>query len=83
MSHYPEFARILSDHLARQDLTATWLARRLKISASTVNRWLNHGTRPGDPQVVIRIADILGIHNPDERQAILISAGYAYIREPQ
>lgn len=75
---YPEFATQLSQQLTSQERSATWLAGRLGINPSTVNRWLNHDTRPKDLETVARIADLLGIHDPTERSALLAAAGYVY-----
>lgn len=76
MNYYPEFADLLAEVLKRQDRTPTWLAHRLKVSPSTVNRWLNQGRRPGSAQTISQIADILGLTK--QRQALLIAAGYGY-----
>lgn len=76
MSYYPEFAKLLNQHITEQDRSASWLARRLKVNPYTVTRWLNDATRPGSFNRVIQIADILGIHDAYERQALLEGAGY-------
>lgn len=78
MGYYPEFAEQLNTYLHSQDRTASWLAHRLAIHPGTVGRWLNQGTRPGSPELIVRIADLLGIHAPEERQGLLIAAGYGY-----
>ena len=79
MNYYPEFAKLLNDYLYAKDRSSTWLARRLGVQPSTVGRWINHAKRPANPETVIRIADILGIHDKNERQALLAAAGYGYI----
>lgn len=76
MSYYPEFAKLLNQHITEQDRSASWLARRLKVNPYTVTRWLNDAARPGSSNRVIQIADILGIHDAYERQALLEGAGY-------
>ena len=76
MSYYPDFARLLTEALEDQDRTPTWLAHRIGISPSTINRWLNHGARPGNADTITQIADVLGL--TDQRQALLIAAGYGY-----
>ena len=76
MTYYPEFAKLLNQHITSQDRSASWLARRLKVRPYTVTRWLNDATRPGSFETVIRIADILGIHDSRERDALLEAAGY-------
>ena len=78
MTVRPEFARLLTQYLAQGDRSPAWLARRLKVHHSTVTRWLNHFTRPATPELVIRVADLLGAHTPDARQALLAAAGFAY-----
>lgn len=82
MSDYSEFGKLLNKYLEAEDRTPAWLAKRLGMHPGTVGRWLNDGTRPGSPQTVIRIADILGIHDKKERQALLAAAGYGYIEHP-
>ncbi len=76
---YPEFAAQLSRHLTTKDRSATWLAGRLGINPSTVNRWLNHDMRPRDLETVMRIVDRLGVHDPTERSASFATAGYALL----
>lgn len=78
MNYYPEFARLLNEYLTKADLSPSWLARRLRVAPSTVTRWLNDGARPGNGEMVIRIADTLGVHSPPERQQLLAAAGYGY-----
>ncbi len=80
MSYYPEFAQIVEEALMRQDRSPSWLAERLGVNRSTVSRWLNHGTRPHDPETVVRVADALGITS--QRQALLAAAGYGYQDSP-
>jgi len=78
MSYYPEFADSIENRLAKEDRPSKWLADRLGVNASTVTRWLNDGTRPGNPDVVIKIAEILRI----EKNILLIAAGYGYQDAP-
>lgn len=80
MSYYPQFAALLNQQLAKLDRTPTWLARRLGVNAATVSRWLNEGTRPGAPEIIIRVADILGMDRA--RDQLLIAAGYGYQEPP-
>jgi predicted ATPase len=79
MSYYPRFAELVNQALTRLDRPPSWLARRLGINQSTVSRWLSHGTRPGDPETVVRIADILGILS--QTQELLAAAGYGYVQQ--
>ena len=78
MSYYPEFSRLLNQALQSRDRSASWLAQRLGVSPSTVGRWLNNGTRPGTPEMVSQIADILGI--TADRQALLVAASFGYVQ---
>lgn len=78
MNYYPDFARLINTHLQNRDRSPTWLARQLGVNPGTVNRWLNQDARPGSSELVIRVADLLGAHSQDERQALLTAAGYGY-----
>ena len=71
-----EFAELVEYYLRRESRTPSWLAKQLKVSPSTVGRWLNEGSRPHKPEIVLQIADILRIDDVEERQALLIAAGY-------
>src|SRR5262245_131113 len=82
MDYYPAFAKLLNQHLQAQERTPTWLAKRLQVNPSTVNRWLNHAARPGDPEMIARIADLLCVYVSAERQALLLAAGYGYQEAP-
>ena len=83
MSYYPDFAALLSSHLVRaNDRSASWLARKLGVHPSTVNYWQNGRSRPKDPETIVRIADILGIHEPSDRYELLNAAGYGYQERP-
>lgn len=77
MRNNDEFVKILWRHLEKDDRSQSWLADRLEVNRATVSRWLNHETLPNSPEMVIRIADVLGIHNDAERTALLKAAGYA------
>lgn len=79
MNAYPAFVELINRYLAQRERSLSWLARRLGVNHSTVSRWLNQESRPADPETVIRIADILGIHGVEERQKLLIAAGYGYL----
>ncbi|MCB0062984.1 MAG: tetratricopeptide repeat protein [Caldilineaceae bacterium] len=76
MNYYPEFSRLLNDYLAQTDRSPTWLARQLGVNPSTVTRWLNHSTRPANPELVVQIADALG--RASEQEPLLVAAGYGY-----
>jgi predicted ATPase/tetratricopeptide (TPR) repeat protein len=75
---FPEFSRLLTQYLAQRDRSPAWLARRLRVHRATVSRWLNEATRPATPELVIRVADVLGVYTPAERGALLAAAGFAY-----
>jgi len=70
------FATLLNQHLQRSDRSASWLARRLKVTPSTVTRWLNNETHPESLAMIVEIADALAIEVEDERQMLLRAAGY-------
>lgn len=79
MNYYPNFATLLNHYLHQaDDRSASWLARKLEMHPSTVNKWLNGNSRPRAPEVIIRIADILTVYDPTERQKLLHAAGYGY-----
>lgn len=79
---YPKFAELLNEHLGRTDRSPSWLAKRLGLSVSTVTRnWLTDLGRPGTPEDVGRICEQLRIKG-EERQALFIAAGYAYVERP-
>jgi transcriptional regulator with XRE-family HTH domain len=73
-----EFAKALNEGLNELERSQRWLAKRLNVDPATVSRWANGETRPGTPEMVIRIADVLRIHNPQQRQAMLLDIGYGY-----
>lgn len=79
MNRYPEFTRLLNQQLLAHERTATWLAHRLGLHPGTINRWLSQNLRPATPEIVIRIADLLSIHSPKDRQTFLLAAGYGYL----
>ena len=73
-----EFGEILIEHLNQSDRSASWLAQRLQKHPSTISKWLTGESRPATPELVARIADVLGIHEGKRRGELLLSAGYAY-----
>lgn len=79
-NYYPEFAAHLVRYLADADRSASWLARRLQMNPGTVSRWLNGESRPNSPELIIRIADILGVPT-EQRQQLLLAAGYAFLSQ--
>ena len=82
MNYYPEFASLLNHYLQRADQrSAAWLARKLQLHPSTVAKWLNGDSRPRRPEVVIQVADILQVHDAEERQKLLQAAGYGYVAQ--
>lgn len=77
MGYHPEFSQLLNQLLQRQERSASWLADRLGVSPSTVGRWLNDGLRPGKPETVVQIAEVLGA--TADAHAFLVAAGYARV----
>lgn len=78
MGIYTEFGNLIDQYLAARDMSGAQLARRLSVSTSTVNRWRNGQTRPDSPELVVRVADVLGIHGV-QRERLLRSAGYGVV----
>lgn len=78
MGYYPEFAKLLDQYLTDRDRSGAWLAQRLAVNPATVTRWRNGDSRPNKPEIVIQLADLLGVHG-EERQRLLVAAGYGYI----
>ncbi|MCB0087556.1 MAG: NACHT domain-containing protein [Caldilineaceae bacterium] len=72
---YPEFADALIKHLRHRDRSPAWLAGKLEIHPSTVNRWLNNQTRPGTVEIVLQIAQILAL-SKEETGALIRFADY-------
>lgn len=74
------FGELLQKHLWNRNITEAQLAAELgkrldrSINRSSVNRWLNSGTKPS-PALLVEIPDILGL-NKDEARALLKAAGH-------
>lgn len=79
MSNPPPFSELLSRYLRDADRSASWVAARLRVHPATVSRWVNGDTLPRDPETVGRIADVLGVHDRAQREALLRAAGFAYV----
>lgn len=77
-----KFAGLLLGYLSDQDRNQSWLASKLGVSAAAVSRWINNETRPGNPETVIRICDVLNITAASDRQSMLAAAGYGYQELP-
>lgn len=77
MSRFPQLAEQLSQWLQHEERSASWVANRLEINPSTVNRWVNGETRPNSPEEVLRLCDVLGLHKGEQHNAMLAAAGYA------
>lgn len=71
-----EFAELVEQHLQRESRSPSWLAKQLGVYPSTAGRWLNEGSRPNSPELVLKIADALNINDKDERHDLLVAAGY-------
>lgn len=78
MSYFPDFADLLNHYLTSRDRSASWLAQRVGVHPGTVGRWLNQGARPGSPELLAQIADVLAVYDSADRQALLAAAGYGY-----
>lgn len=83
MAYYPKFSELLDKYLAEEDRSCAWLSQRLNIAPSTVSRWINYAKRPGAPETVIRIADLLRVRDSIQRQGFLAAAGYGYQEAPK
>ncbi len=79
MKSYPEFAQKLNDHLDCRDLTRAWLERQVEVAVGSISRWISYENRPGDPEIIYNIADVLGLSD-QECQELVEAAGYSYIR---
>jgi len=75
-NYFPEFSKLLSGYLTKQERSQSWLAERLGVHHGTISRWIIQGTRPQSPETIRRIADILGIHSYEELQVLLATAGF-------
>lgn len=71
-----DFPTLLNSYLANSDRSANWLASRLGVSPATISRWLSGEFRPASPEIVLRIAGVFGIRDPNEIQRLLFAAGY-------
>lgn len=76
------FADLLNKYLGKEDRSASWLAARLGMSRSAVNRWLNGERLPEDMATVAAICTALHIDDADERQAFFDAAGLVYHAAP-
>jgi len=81
MNYYPALATLLDRYLAAAERSGAWLAQRLGVNPATVTRWRNGETRPNSPEMVIRLADVLGRHEATARQQFLHAAGYGYLEQ--
>lgn len=73
------FALALNKHLLDLDRPVSWLARRLGISVSKATRWSSGTKLPGMDEI-FDIAKVLDIDS-NERQNLLLAAGYNYVEE--
>jgi tetratricopeptide (TPR) repeat protein len=77
LKSYPQFAQKLHDHLEDRDFTRAWLERKVGVSVGSISRWISYEKRPGDPEVIYNIADILGLSDR-ECQELIEDAGHSY-----
>jgi transcriptional regulator with XRE-family HTH domain len=82
MSNPPTFGELLNQRLQVLERSASWLAERLSVSPSAVSRWLSDESRPRQPELVARLADVLGIYGTAERRTLFVAAGFAYVEAP-
>lgn len=75
-NYYPKFAELLEQYLQQAQRNPTWLAMQLGLNSSTVVRWLNHKTRPRNPDLVARILKVLDITDGAKRQALFKAADF-------
>lgn len=76
------FAKLLHEHLAVADRSASWLASRIGVSASTVTRWLNAETIPSTVAMVEKIVKAFGLSH-EERRALYQATGYMFAEASQ
>lgn len=69
-----DFATLLEKALGESERSQSWLATRLKVTPTTVNRWCLGTAMPKNQELIIRIADILHI----DKKSLLKAAGYVY-----
>lgn len=81
MDDYADFGELLNQHLEANERSASWLARRLRVSSGAVSRWLSGENYPQSAEVVQRIADIL-LLSQAEYQTLLEAAGYVVHIQP-
>ena len=81
-SNKDEFARLLNDRLNARGQSGSWLARRLRVSPSTVARWRNSDTLPESADIIGRVLDVLGVLDGEERKAFYEAAGYVVEDKP-
>ncbi|MEM7534829.1 MAG: helix-turn-helix transcriptional regulator [Chloroflexota bacterium] len=78
MPYYEEFGDLLDQHIIDLDRSESWIANRLDVSNTTVNRWRRGESRPVSPEMTIRLADVLRIPS-EERLHLLKTVGYAVV----
>ena len=79
----PNFADLLTSYMARIGVGDAEFARRLGVSRLTLIRWKEGVTlRPRYREDVLRCADLLRL-GPDERNGLLLSAGFSPVDAPQ
>jgi transcriptional regulator with XRE-family HTH domain len=75
----PTFGELLDIHLTERGMSGNELARRLDVSPAKVTRWRNDAVPPQRPADVARIADVLGVHQQEDRRRLFQAAGFVYI----
>lgn len=77
MPVYVAFAELLDRALTDAERSESWLAQRIGVHRSTVNRWRRGEARPDTPELIVRVTDCLGVFDANIRQTWLVAAGYA------
>ncbi|MBV7326846.1 NACHT domain-containing protein [Chloroflexi bacterium TSY] len=65
MADYLVFSELLNRYLGEQERSQAWLARRIGVTGATVTRWVNNETRPGEPDIVVFIADTFDLNEQE------------------
>jgi WD40 repeat protein/transcriptional regulator with XRE-family HTH domain len=69
-----DFGEVLKEELDERNYNQGWLARKLKISPSTISKWVS-GSNKVPFHIVKRIGELLGLEE-SERARLFRSAGY-------
>ncbi|MEM7134050.1 MAG: tetratricopeptide repeat protein [Chloroflexota bacterium] len=73
-----KFGKLFNSHLGNADRSLGWLAGRMKVSKTTVHRWVNGDAKPRNSELIRDIARHLQLSN-DEYEELLKVAGYTVV----